>query len=210
MNTLPKTSTKQPASCEPCATRIIAAARSHFMAHGFRGVTMDDLAAELGMSKKTFYAHFPGKEALIAAVMNEKLDEVESDLERITRRRDARFIDALHELLACLQRHTGEIQPAFLRDIRRHAPDLFAVIETRRAAIIQRCFARLLNAGRKTGMVRNDVPARLIIEMLLGATQAIMNPAKIEELKLTPRAAYSAILDVILRGVMTAKGRTDL
>ena len=46
--------------------------------------------------------------------------------------------------------------------------------------------------------------------MLLGATQAIMNPAKIEELKLTPRAAYSAILDVILRGVMTAKGRTDL
>src|ERR1041384_4810709 len=41
--------------------RIVAAARAHFFSHGFRSVTMDDLAAELGISKKTLYAHFPGK-----------------------------------------------------------------------------------------------------------------------------------------------------
>ena len=32
------------------AQRIVTAARQHFFAHGFRGVTMDDLAAELGMA----------------------------------------------------------------------------------------------------------------------------------------------------------------
>ncbi|HKA32612.1 MAG TPA: helix-turn-helix domain-containing protein, partial [Candidatus Binatia bacterium] len=47
------------------AARIVAAARRHFLAHGFRHVTMDDLAAELGASKKTLYASFPSKEALI-------------------------------------------------------------------------------------------------------------------------------------------------
>ncbi|PYK63066.1 MAG: hypothetical protein DME50_18215, partial [Verrucomicrobia bacterium] len=37
--------------------RIVEAARAHFFSHGFRSVTMDDLAEELGISKKTLYAH---------------------------------------------------------------------------------------------------------------------------------------------------------
>ncbi|MGN6719163.1 MAG: helix-turn-helix domain-containing protein, partial [Candidatus Binatia bacterium] len=47
------------------AERIVSAARAHFFAHGFRSVTMDDLAAELGMSKKTLYAQFPSKTELL-------------------------------------------------------------------------------------------------------------------------------------------------
>nr|MBA3354117.1 helix-turn-helix transcriptional regulator [Blastocatellia bacterium] len=52
--------------------RVLEAARGHFFHHGFRNVTMDDLAAELGVSKKTLYAHFPGKDALLEAVLNDK------------------------------------------------------------------------------------------------------------------------------------------
>ncbi len=47
--------------------RIVDATRVHFFSHGFRRVTMDDLAAELGISKKTLYAHFPGKFDLLEA-----------------------------------------------------------------------------------------------------------------------------------------------
>lgn len=65
-------------------SRIVDAARRHFLAHGFRNVTMDDLAVELGMSKKTFYAHFPGKVALVESVLGAKLDAAEADMERIT------------------------------------------------------------------------------------------------------------------------------
>jgi len=47
--------------------RIVDAGRAHFFSHGFRSVTMDDLAGELGISKKTLYAHFPGKIDLLEA-----------------------------------------------------------------------------------------------------------------------------------------------
>ena len=162
------------------------------------------------MSKKTFYAHFDSKVALVEAVMQDKIAGVEGDLERITTQEGVSFPDALHALLSSLQQHSGEIQPAFLRDLRRDAPEVFSLVETRRAAVIQRCFTRLLNAGRKAGMIRDDVPLRLIIEILLAATHAVMNPQKLDELKLTPKAGYKAILDVILGGVMTTKGRTRL
>ncbi|HSI61518.1 MAG TPA: helix-turn-helix domain-containing protein, partial [Candidatus Saccharimonadia bacterium] len=68
----------------PARQRIIDGARQHFLAHGFRGVTMDDLAEELAMSKKTLYAHFSSKLELVEAVMRDKLKRVMSDLERIT------------------------------------------------------------------------------------------------------------------------------
>jgi len=59
---------------------MIAAARREFFVHGFRRVSMDDLAAELRMSKKTLYASFPSKSSLVEAVLKAKFDDVEADL----------------------------------------------------------------------------------------------------------------------------------
>src|SRR6266487_1819765 len=80
--------------------RIVEAARAHFFSHGFRRVTMDDLAAELGISKKTLYVHFPDKIALLEAVLADKFAAVEARLKRITCEHPHDFPAALHELLA--------------------------------------------------------------------------------------------------------------
>src|SRR5438552_1381598 len=60
--------TMELADTSSARNRIIAGARSHFFAHGFRGVTVEDLATELGMSKKTLYAHFSSKTGILEAV----------------------------------------------------------------------------------------------------------------------------------------------
>ena len=196
----------RPGSRRPMAGRIVGAARQHFFAHGFRGVTMDDLARELGMSKKTLYACFRSKSALVKAVLLEKFRDIDADLERITSD-CSDLTKVLHELLACVQRHTGEIQPPFVRDIRREAPDLFAMVETRRRTVIQRHFGTFFNHARKAGMIRKDVSAELVMEMLLGSVQAVLNPAKLAELGLTPKTGFSAVIAVILEGVITNTGR---
>jgi AcrR family transcriptional regulator len=189
------------------ARRIVSAARRHFLAHGFRSVTMDDLAEELGMSKKTLYAFFPSKTDLLRAVLLDKFRSVETDLDRITSECSSNFLMALRELLACLQFHTGEIQPAFVRDIRRESPEIFKLVESRRRDVIQRYFGKIFDQGRRAGIFRKDVPTRLMIEILLGATEAIMNPPKLAELGLTPKAGYLTIITVVLEGVLTEEGR---
>jgi len=190
--------------------RIIAGARRHFFANGFRSVTMDDLADELGMSKKTFYQHFRSKEDLVKSVMNSKFDEAAADLDRVSDSTSGDFPATLEQLLATIKRHTDEIQPLFLRDIRRSAPELFQLVEQRRRQLIHRHFGKLFAAGRKAGHIRQDIPAELMIEILLGAVQSVINPPKLAELGLTPKTAFAAILKVTLRGVMTGKERTKL
>jgi AcrR family transcriptional regulator len=187
--------------------RIITAARRHFFAHGFRSVTMDDVAEELGMSKKTLYAFFPSKTDLLRTVLLDKFHSVEADLDRITFERSSDVLVTLRELLACMQLHTGEIQPPFVRDIRRESPEIFRLVESRRRDVIQRYFGKIFDQGRRAGIFRKDISTKLMIEILLGATEAIMNPPKLAELRLTPKAGYMTIITVVLEGVLTAKGR---
>jgi len=189
--------------------RIVTTARRHFFAHGFRSVTMDDLADELGMSKKTLYACFRNKAALLEAVLLDKFRSVEADLKGITSEFSFDVLAALHQLLASIQRHTEEIQPPFVRDMRREGPERFKVVENRRRELIQRHFGKVLGEGRKAGIIRKDIPVNLIMEILLSAVQAIMNPPKIMELGLTPKMGFSTIITVILEGVMTEKVRLD-
>jgi AcrR family transcriptional regulator len=187
--------------------RIVEAARAHFLSHGFRSVTMDDLAMELGISKKTLYAHFPGKFDLLEAVLADKFASVEATLKKVTRAHPNDFSTTLHELLAGTQRELDEIKPPFVRDMRQKAPHVFQVVERRRAALIHRHFGKLFVEGQRAGMVRKDVPATLIIEILLAMVQAIMNPAKIEELGILPKEGFTGILKIVLEGALTTKGR---
>lgn len=168
---------------------------------------MDDLAAELGMSKKTLYAHFPGKIQLLEAVLADKFANVEAKLNSIARAHPQNFSVALHELLANTKRELDEIKPPFVRDMRQKAPRVFKVVERRRAALIERFFGKLFVEGQRTGMVRKDVPARLMIEILLAVVQAIMNPPKMEELGIAPKDGFDGILKVVLEGTLTKKAR---
>ena len=187
---------------------ILAGARRYFFAHGFRRVTMDDLAAELGMSKKTLYAWFPSKHDLLRAIILKKLGEVDAELTELTASPPDDFLADLHSFLAGISRHSKEITPEFLRDMHREPPEFFELIQTRRQEMIRRHFQVMLSRGRSKGIIRKDIPATLIMEILLGAVQSILNPAKMMELNMTPKTGFAAIIRVVMEGVLVSKSRS--
>ena len=168
---------------------------------------MDDLANELGISKKTLYAHFPGKIEMLEAVLADKFQSVETTLKKVTRAHPHDFAVTLRELLAQTQRELDEIKPPFVRDMRQKAPHVFKTIERRRGALIERYFRKLFLDGQRAGMVRKDVPVKLMIEILLAMIQSIMNPPKMEELGMLPKDGFAGILKIVLEGALTPKGR---
>jgi AcrR family transcriptional regulator len=203
----PRKSLRRERTADAVRQRIVDAASMHFFSHGFRSVTMGDLTEEMGDSKKTLYAHFASKIALLEAVLVDKFAGLEAKLKEIARAHPHDFSTALHELLSNAQRELDEIKPPFVRDMRQKAPQVFKAVERRRAALIERFFGKLFVEGQRAGMVRNDVPAKLLIEILLAAVRETVNPAKVEELGLMPRTAFTSVVKVILEGVITKKGR---
>ncbi|HEV8422529.1 MAG TPA: hypothetical protein VGQ40_04240, partial [Chthoniobacterales bacterium] len=78
-------------------------------------------------------------------------------------------------------------------------------VEQRRAKLIREHFGRLFRQGQRDGHVRTDIPVKLMIETLLGAVQAIMNPQKLEQLELAPREVFVGLLDLLLHGAVVRK-----
>jgi AcrR family transcriptional regulator len=187
--------------------RIVAAARRHFLALGFRNITMDDLARELGVSKKTLYTYFESKTALLREVVMAKIAHIQEDMARVIDDPAATFPQKLQTLLTCQQNHFGELKPPFLRDVQRDAPEIFDLVEERRAQIIPEFFGRLFEEGRRIGMIRKDLPAELMIRVLLAGAQAILDPRKLADSELPPNELYAALLHMILEGVLTERGR---
>jgi hypothetical protein len=56
-------------------------------------------------------------------------------------------------------------------------------------------------------MVRKDVPAKLMIEILLTMVQGIMNPPKMQELGMTPKEGFTGIIKIVLEGAITRIGQ---
>jgi TetR/AcrR family transcriptional regulator, cholesterol catabolism regulator len=192
------------------ALRILASARQHFMAHGFKNVTMDDLAAEIGMSKKTLYAHFPSKSVLVKSVLVQKLDEAERILENILSEQAGDFIGALHQLAVQVQKQTGEPQPVFIRDLSREEPALADYLIARRRQIVEKTLVKLLACGRDAGHVRDDIPIEFLVEIFLAILETIAAPKHLAARDLTLAECLNRILSTFLKGVLTEKGRRNL
>jgi AcrR family transcriptional regulator len=177
-----------------------------FLRSGFSRVLMDDLARELGMSKKTVYSHFASKEDLLRAVLVHRVSEVDQGLESIVRAKES-FPAKLGHVARFLQGKIGEVSPVFLEDIRRYAPECFRVVEEFRGRAIPHYFGRLFDEGIRAGHVRRQVNRDLLIRMLVLSIQGIIRPEAVGELHLHPREALDHILAITFDGILTPKGR---
>lgn len=186
--------------------RVIEVAERIFLRAGFHRVSMDELAAELGMSKKTLYAHFVSKEALVEAVLKRRVSTMEAALEPLLKAR-LPFRQKFQRFAACLHDRMAEVSPLFLEDIRKHAPECFRIIEEFRGRAIPRYFGRMLEEGIRAGHLRGDLDRPLLVRLLTAAIQGIVRPEVINELRIHPLAALEGILDIVFQGILTTKGR---
>lgn len=185
----------------PAARRIVAAARSHFLSHGFRAVTMDDLAGEMGMSKKTLYQYFGTKRDLLCEVIVGKIDEFGAAMDAIPAGPEVDFSESLRRLLECVQENLREVGASFIRDLAKADPEYFQLIQERRREVITRCFGRILRVGQAGGGIRSDIPAELLIDILLASVDAVLTPRSLVERGKLPRDLLDPVLKVFLEGV---------
>ena len=108
--------------------RIMDHARERFLRQGFSKVTMDELSADLGMSKKTFYKFFPSKEELLRTIVFAMMKGVEREMELIENS-DKPFAEQIAEVMVLLGKNVERISRVFQLDIQRFAPALWKEVE---------------------------------------------------------------------------------
>jgi AcrR family transcriptional regulator len=199
-------STAEPAT--PTARqRILHQAREHFFAHGYSGFTMDELATELGMSKKTLYVHFAGKDKLIGGIIQDLSAEIRSDADAILRDSDLNFAEKLRGFVEGMVARLSGLQPRTLRDLQRYAPALYAKIDEMRRKNVPYIFGRFIAEGQAAGLVRADAPTDFAIEFFLHGVQGLLQAPTLTRLDLPPREVVARAIDLFFGGLLTPSGR---
>lgn len=185
--------------------RILAAAMRLFLRHGFSTVTMDELAAELGMSKKTLYQHFPNKEELINQVLESGFSSLMAELDEALADERLDFGERLSRYLAIVSGRYATISSMVLRDLKKSAPGPFARFEALRRSSLETRFARLLAAGVAAGELRSDIDVRILLQMVMAMAERLISPDALHTLGIAPLDGFKVITAVLLDGIRAPK-----
>lgn len=189
--------------------RILTQARTSLFSYGYSAFTMDDLASELGLSKKTLYVHFPSKDAILVAVLDQFAAGVRSEAEALLENETMKFAEKLRAFATGLIARLRQVTPAVLRDLQRFAPQLHAHVEELRSKNIPYIFGRFVETGQKEGAVRADIDPVFAGEYYLHAMQGLMQPATLQRLGIGPELMLERALRLFFGGLLTPAGQRD-
>ncbi|MEV0070040.1 TetR/AcrR family transcriptional regulator [Amycolatopsis sp. NPDC050768] len=176
---------------------LLAELEALFLAEGFAGFTLDDLAARLRCSKSTLYALAPSKEQLavkvVAHFFRGAAKRIETRIEGID---DARKL--IGEYLAGVSEHLNRASPAFMTDIAQFEParDTYQ-LNSRAAARRIRAF---IDKGVADGVFR-DVHARLVAEMTGLIVEGIQTGVLGRRTDVSDAEAFTALGELLLGGL---------
>ena len=173
---------------------------------------MDELAAELGMSKKTLYIHFSNKTEMLETVVLNLKRELSEGVEHISHSEQLSFTEKLAEILSFIGKTIGNMEPEFVIDLRKSAPKLSRELEKYKCEAAFSRFNNLLDEGIEKGFVRSDVNKSMVVLLYASVIEMAVTPEYInnipQELKQNipyhSADIYKGLVEVMLKGVLVA------
>jgi len=187
-------------------TRIIDKASDKFMDAGFNKVTMDEIASDLGMSKKTVYKFFPSKEFLLKAIVHALMKRVEQEVRRIVAS-EKPIEEKLTALLMFVGNTMRKLSRPFMADTQRFAPALWKEIELFRRERVLSQLQQMFRQAKKEGVFREDLDPDLFYLVLSTTIQGIMNPQVLSQQPFSAEEAFKGIFRILYEGAFTQEAR---
>jgi AcrR family transcriptional regulator len=189
--------------------RIVEGARQSFFEYGFSRVTMDEIAENLGMSKKTLYKHFSSKEDLLKSVITSHCNGMDVRVQPIMENTTTDFIEKMLIMGPIIAENIAKIPVLFLKDLEKNSPETWREYqEWRRSSIIAN-FGKFLTEGIQQGVFRNDLHVEGVVTMYLTIIEGMFRSEVLSKLPLTPAQVYTMIARVLTEGIIDESARKE-
>lgn len=187
--------------------RIVQKAEELFLKFTVSKVTVDEIASELGISKKTLYKYFESKEALVREVLQTRHCRITGGINAIIQRKEDDFIERFEELMRFIGAQFAQVSPRFLHDLRKLVPQACKEMEQQKRAHTLEAFRMLGEEGIRHGYFRDDIDLEFLGVMYISLIEGVMDSDTVMHLPLTAAQVFQSVLDVLFFGLFTEEGR---
>jgi AcrR family transcriptional regulator len=190
---------------------ILKEANRLFFDKGYKKVTVDEIASNLSISKKTIYKYFDSKQDLLEVTFENWKTKLSSEINDILDGVEMTFIDKLKEMMSHIGVAMGRMNSVLILDIQENVPQLWDRINNYKHEAAFLRFNRLIEEGIQKGQIKEGVNKALIVALYACAIENLLDPNFInnlpENLKNDLPEYHSDIFDgtlkIMYEGILT-------
>jgi len=185
--------------------KILHTSLHMFFRFGIKHVTMDDIAKELGMSKKTIYQYFKEKDDLVNQLCACEVKQHEKDFNELGRIAK----DPIHEIMLIsdkMREMMQHINPLFFIDLQKHYPEAYNEFQRFKETCAFKNIVDNINKGMTMGLYREDIDVDFAAKYRLAQIEMLMfgNYFTFEKISLVQSSQN--LLELFVYGISTQKG----
>lgn len=180
-----------------------------FLNLGFKSVTMDDLAHEMGMSKKTIYSHFKNKTELVEESTMTMCDFITCGIDNIVELKK-NPIEELYEIKRFVMVHLKDEKSSPLYQLQKYYPKVHATLKERQYSSMHGCVIENVKRGMQMGIYRDNLNVEFVSRIYFSGVMSIKDNNHFPTKIFNKVELLDYYLEYHLRGIVTPKGRQIL
>lgn len=184
---------------------IQTTATNLFLKLGFKSVTMDDIAEEMGISKKTIYTHFSNKSMLIEGSVWQLMEEINTGIQSLRAKKLNPIVENF-EVKVYVQRMLKNEKTSPQFQLKKYYPKIYNTIRKKKFEIAQRSIIENLERGITSGHYRPNIPISFVSRLHFAGMLAIKDKNLFPEEEYSNNKLMDYLLEYHLRAICTPKG----
>lgn len=189
--------------------KILHKATDLFLNLGFKSVTMDDLAHEMGISKKTIYSHFENKTKLVEETTMNMFGHISNGINQICVL-GKNPIEELYEIKKFVMLHLKDEKSSPSYQLQKYYPKLHERMRKKQFELMQDCVVDNVKRGIEQGIYRNNLDVDFVARIYYSGVTSIKDKNIFPNQKFPMPQLMDNYLDYHLRGIVTPEGRKIL
>jgi TetR/AcrR family transcriptional regulator, cholesterol catabolism regulator len=186
--------------------RILRGAMELFLKYGVRSVSMDDIARQLSVSKKTLYQYFADKDEIVTTVSTYHLHQQQAQYEGI-RASAENAIDELVKISSCIRRDLQSMNPSLLFDLQKFHPRAWSAWLAHKQQYMGQSIIRNLKQGIAEGFFRAEINTEILATARFELVQITFDEQVFPKDKYSLAEVNLQLFEHFVYGVLTDKGR---
>ena len=185
--------------------RILEGARELFFKYGIKSITMDDVAKNLAISKKTIYKYFADKDELVEAMTRQLMKKNETEFDAISKETD-NVVEEVFTMMKHMGTMFSQMNPNLFYDMQKYHPHSWKLFQDFKEECIERMVEESVKRGIDQGLVRPDINTKVVARLRMEEVEMGFNPAVFPPARFKIIDVQLALLDHFLHGICTLKG----
>ena len=185
--------------------RILQHAQTLFLRNGIKSVSMDDIAADMAMSKKTLYKWFENKDQIVQAGMSKHLDGTQCECTNMIKTATS-AIDELFRMMEWTKQQFSNVHPSIFYDLQKFHPGTWQLWLAHKNEFILAQIIQNLRRGIAEGLFRADLDVDVMARLRLSQIELLFDSDVFPPRQFGNERVSQALLEHFMLGVATLKG----